>query len=392
MTTSNLHPALTAAIGHAAETRPSLYATSTTFRNWVRTLAWTLAAVAVCSAIYPLDKYGDSTFAAIRRGVATLFGASAGEAVAPRLIDYRMFKNPSELPMRIFGLPHFIIALMFVLTSRRLRQPTSIFMFIGLLGVGTCFCWLFYRAGGHLNPFAMFLFYFYFLVHGLRDDAFFYKSYGDMPKDAAATHQRIMAVLQLLILGLLFSLIWPTYVQMSSSSYKLRHPIMENFFPASWPFVLRLGIMFVPMLLISVFAILRMGRRFPGGLPNLWRVHRPILTIFSISLVIILASLIGGPWTFNIVVLMHFVGWYIFALFLMDHRPPARPPRGVWQWMRTTRQGFMTLHLGLAALVTILIAVSIYGFGKDCWLEPIVGSKNFYYWTIMHVTLSFLPR
>ncbi|HUN80149.1 MAG TPA: hypothetical protein VMV81_01445, partial [Phycisphaerae bacterium] len=154
-----------------------------TVRNWVRTLAWSLLAVAICSGVYFVDKWG--------------FGGPA------RAVDYRMFKNPTELPMRIFGLPHFIIALMFVASSKRMRQSRNQFIFLGLLAAGTGACVVFNRLGAHLNPFLMFLFYFYFLIHGFRDDAYFYKAYGDMPQESIETHQRIMAVLQCVIIGLL---------------------------------------------------------------------------------------------------------------------------------------------------------------------------------------------
>lgn len=354
-----------------ARTAPPLWSI-VTCRNWLRTLSWTLLAVGVCCTIYLIDR--------------------GGLGAAPRPVDYRMFKNPTEIPMRIFGLPHFIIAVLFVLSSRRIRQRSNQLILVGLLAVGTAFCVLFYRMGAHLNPFLMFLFYFYFLIHGFRDDAFFYKSYGDMPRDGIEVHQRIMAVLQLLIIGLLMSLFWPVLTVVSDRNYRLADPILQNFFPSTWPFVARLASMFVPMLAIALWALGRIARRFPDGLAGLWRVHRPILAIQIASLAIVLLALIGGPWTFNIVVLMHFVGWYFFALFLIDRHPPKEPARGIWPWMRTTRPGFMTLHLGLAALVTVLIAVDVYGFGKASWLDVIVGSKSFYYWTIMHVTLSFLPR
>lgn len=346
-----------------------------TFRNWRATLFWSWAAVTFCALCYVFDKWGfDLTFSTRRD------------------IDHRMFKNPTELPMRIFGLPHFIVALMFVLSSRRMKQARSIAYFLGLLAIGTVFCIVFYKLGAHSNAFLMFLFYFYFLIHGFRDDAYFYKAYGDMPPDEAKTHAKIMAVIQCLAIGLLLSLIWPTYAQMSLVKPRLADPILQNFFPSNWPFIVKLSSTFVPMVLIAIFAMWRIARIFPNGLAGLWQAHRPILSIQLASLGIVLLALVGGPWTFNIVVLMHFVGWYLFAVYLLGKNPAKEPPKGLWPWMRTTRKGFMTLHLGLAALVTLLVAVDVYGFGKDCWLDVVIGSKNFYYWTIMHVTLSFLPR
>lgn len=373
MTASNFSGSVVPVLEYDAAPRPTPLTESLTFRNWRRTLFWTLSAVGFCALCYVFDKWGFT------------FGT-------PRDVDYRMFKNPTELPMRIFGLPHFIIALMFVLSSRRMKERRNQLYFVGLFALGAVFCYAFFHFGAHLNPFLMFLFYFYFLIHGFRDDAYFYKAYGDMPKEAAQTHERIMIVLQCLGIGLLLALIWPTYAQMSQTHWRLKHPILENFFPAAWPFVLKLASMFVPMVLIALYALWRIARLFPDRLAGLWRVHRPILAVQLISVGIVLLALVGGPWTFNIVVLMHFVGWYLFALYLLGRNPPKQPPAGLWQWMRTTRKGFMVLHLGLAALVAVLIAIDVYGFGKESWLDVVVGSKNFYYWTVMHVTLSFLPR
>jgi hypothetical protein len=115
--------------------------------------------------------------------------------------------------------------------------------------------------------------------------------------------------------------------------------------------------------------------------------------VFFISTGIIVLPLATGGWVFNVVVLMHFVGWYLFGRYSLAKRPPATPPpRFSWQWMRTTRTGFTFLHLGLALVCVGLVAISTYAFGKSDWLELVVGSKVFYYWTIMHVTLSFFPR
>ena len=44
------------------------------------------------------------------------------------------------------------------------------------------------------------------------------------------------------------------------------------------------------------------------------------------------------------------------------------------------------------AVTIAVVALSVYGYGKAGVLETIVGSKSFYYWTILHVTLSFYPR
>ena len=60
--------------------------------------------------------------------------------------------------------------------------------------------------------------------------------------------------------------------------------------------------------------------------------------------------------------------------------------------MRTTQAGFKTLHLGLAVVVIIAIAISTYVFQCRNWMDVVVGGPSFYYWTVLHVSLSFYPR
>src|SRR5262245_32102643 len=179
---------------------------SLTLQQYVRTLAWTFAAIAACGLGYVVEKYL----------VMQQFGWIEDSL-------HRMFKNPAELPMRLFGLPHFVVGTLFLFSSRRMKERGAAWWFIGLALAGTGLCWLFYTFGqGNVQlsngrvefkfyPLAVLLFYFYFLIHGFRDEAFFYRAYGEMPKDQAETHKRIMLVLQLLLLGLVIALGIPAY-------------------------------------------------------------------------------------------------------------------------------------------------------------------------------------
>lgn len=351
---------------------------SPTLRQYYQTLAWTFAAILLCVALYAIEKY--------------ILMQQLG--VIPD-VHHRMFKNPAEVPMRLFGLPHFIVGVSFMLSSRRMRGVRSWAWLLGLTAAGAVLGWLFYaygKAGDTIHPFAMLLFYFYFLIHGFRDEAYFYKSYGEMPKGAEKQHDRIMVVLQLLMLGLLLALGLPAYALYGEFKPEFKHPALDAMFPAQWPYAIRFLSLLIPMALIATFALWRIAREFPDGLRGLWRVHRPILKVFLIAMGIILIALVSGPWTFNAVVLMHFVAWYIFARNMLDKRPPAQPPRDLWAWMRQSKHGFTCFHLGLALVAVVAVAISTYVFGKTGTLEFIVGSKSFYYWTIMHVTLSFFPR
>lgn len=361
-----------------------------TLRNYYKTLLWTFLAIAACGVGYLVEKY--AVFAPL--------GWLADEHAAL----YRMFKNPAELAMRLFGLPHFIIGLAFLLSSKRMRGTRSIAQLLGLTALGIGFCWLFYQFGsipdpetgrwtGELNATALLLFYFYFLIHGFRDEAFFYKTYGDMPREAARTHERLTMLFQVLMMGLLVAFLVPATNLLGAVRPRYASPVIDQLFPANWPYLVRFLATLVPMVLVAALVLARIARQFPDGLRGLWRVHYPILTVFLVSTAIIVLPLATGPWVFNVVVLMHFVGWYLFGRHSLRQRPPQIPPRRYsWKWMRTTWQGFTFLHLGLAVVVVLIVAVSHYVFGKQSWLELVVGSKVFYYWTIMHVTLSFFPR
>lgn len=372
MTTVPIQP-LSAAVSADRAYVPRV--SSITLTNHLYSLAWTFAIVGICLALDGFEKW---------------FAQPWG-LIAPGSV-HRMFRNPSEISMRLFGFPHFAVGALFLLTSRRMKGPKSLAELAGLIAAGAGICWVFYQVGGHNNPVAVLLFYFYFLVHGFRDEVFFYKAYGEMPAEAAATHQRVMMVLQFLLLGLMLALLLPLTVMYGQLKPSYRHPALEGIFPASWPLAIRFLSTMGPMLLISVIALWRIGRLFPDGLAGLWRVHRPILLVFITLASIIILPIWTGGWTFQVAILLHFVGWYIFAMNRLKAHPPKQPPSGIWQWMRSTPRGFTVLHMGLAAVAVVVVGYNYYDLGQTGWVNTIFGRDNFYYWTIVHVTLSFFPR
>ena len=73
--------------------------------------------------------------------------------------------------------------------------------------------------------------------------------------------------------------------------------------------------------------------------------------------------------------------------------PPPAPL--TWRWVRATPTGFRWLHLGLLAAVIVAAIVWAYGFRNDASLtamDVVLSRDAFPYWTIMHVTVSWVPR
>jgi hypothetical protein len=79
------------------------------------------------------------------------------------------------------------------------------------------------------------------------------------------------------------------------------------------------------------------------------------------------------------------------------HDGAARPDTG-----GRTRRGFGVLHGGLALLFVLLVASNHWvlagapipwgGAGVPNPLSLLLSTSAFYYWTIFHVTLSFVPK
>jgi hypothetical protein len=170
--------------------------------------------------------------------------------------------------------------------------------------------------------------------------------------------------------------------------------VLNLFFPASAPFLIKFACYLLPAAAVNALFAWWMQRSYPGGWRAIWREHHPILMVFLWSTLIVLSTLLVGPWTFNFVVLAHFVGWYLYALRKLRTIPAAAraAPAEPLRWMRTTPAGFNLLHLGLTVVVVALIAVSTYLFRGQGWLDMLVSGPSFYYWTVLHVSLSFYPR
>ena len=149
-----------------------------------------MASVALTAAARPA--WSSTTVCQFGRAVLVAAAALAvgclGYAVETGLLrsPRRFIENPSDVMMRALGLAHFLIGWLFLCTSPRLRRPTALARCAGWTALGVILCVLLARCGGLRNPLLLLLFYTYFLIHEVRDQARLFLAYGDAPGEPAA--------------------------------------------------------------------------------------------------------------------------------------------------------------------------------------------------------------
>jgi hypothetical protein len=357
-------------VEQAVLTRPVVRPLTPTERNGLTTLLIVAASAAVFGAILFLEK-------------------SMGRAREERLVH-----DGVETSMRLFGISHFLVAILFMATARRMRSPDAWAWLVGLLGLGVALCLGFEGLRGLDARLAGALFLGYFLVHEVRDETFFYVANGDARGEAPGpVPRRDIWLVPLLFLGGLTAAGAAGVAFRIGGARRYAHLLGDLEGPA------RYAVGLLPFVLVVAAALAlkaRLDRRHPGGAPGFLRDHRPIFVVF-LGLVFVLlvdAAFFGR----GLIVTFHVVAWYVFTMHQLRRRAPrgAAAPRALsWSWMRGTAAGFRFLHLAVALLVIALAAVWAYGFRNDpdqAFLSGLLSRDAFRYWTIMHVTVSFLPK
>jgi hypothetical protein len=344
---------------------------TTTERNWLWALAIVVGSALVFGAVLALEK-------------------SAGFSDKRT----RLVWDASETSMRFLALSHFLVALVFTTTSRRMRSPSAWGIFLGLAGLGTLLCVGFARIGGIEAPLAAVLFYAYFLVHEFRDQVGFYRMNGDAPAGGdAQTMLRDLLVFPALafaVIGAVFTFAGAFEIggaRRFAGAFGDLAPLARQ--------AIGVGAL-VAVAALLYWAKRRYARRPEGGLGGFVATHRPIFLVFGGIVAVLFAGILVTGRVYSIVTL-HVTAWYVFYVHVLRSKPrPGPAPRpGSWAWMRGTAAGFNFVHLGIAALVIGAGAYWAYATGNDAGhsaLRVLLSKEGFPYWTIMHVTVSFLPR
>ena len=337
---------------------------------------WLLSAVVVVASI--------ALFAAIHRA----------EIRAGRWNpDVRIVRDPAGTAMGCLGIAHFLIAFVFTASSRRMKSGRAWGRYALLAAAGTLLC-LGYARLGLAAPFAAeLLFFAYFFVHESRDEVFFYFVNGDGPAAARGTPTEAALVrVPLILAGAIVAVLTLAIDMFGEGTSWIREEV------EALPEAVRWSLGAGPSVVVLVAALVFVRRWRRAGLGSLRafvRAHAPILRVFAASFTILAVGFALG-WRAHTIVLLHVAAWFVFSVRQLQKRPvKPRPAPGTWSWLRATPIGFTVLHAGLAAVLLAAAAVWAYAFRHDPRLlafRLFLDQKSFAYWTIVHVSVSFMPR
>ena len=316
----------------------------------------------------------------------------------------RYIREASEAAMRYITIPHIIIGFLFLVSSRNNRNLRSRLWTVGLLALGVLLCGLYYRGGGRTDLVLSVGVYFYFLVHELRDEAMFYTVLGEAApipdKKLFKNFVRWMVALIVCSLLAIVLAIAPSglYVEkMTASDTGLASLGLAEtaLFKGTLSLPMKIFAGALPVLIVAAgytIILRKYSRAFGfGDVKSFMQTYDKLFFVmFGVAAVLGLVVLLTQR--FYALILFHVVAWYIFASYQFSRNPPKVQPKGWWQWMRSTPAGFKTLHIGMAAILMAIGLVWTLALNLDPSLDWLLAPESFLYWTIMHITVSFVPR
>lgn len=295
---------------------------------------------------------------------------------------HRFVENPTEAMMRALGLAHFIVGWLFLFTSPRLHGRMALARLIALTALGAALCLAFALAGGGRNPFVLIAFYGFFLIHEVRDETNWYRTYdhGDAPAAPALDaffHCLGLTVSLLMLLVLAAALLAKEWLFKNSPALAGTPP---QYLLAGWTL----------LLVATVAAGARtwlLGRGLFESPAGFAAAHRPLLLIYGgLLAVLVLGSLLGSV-GFNLIILIHVTTWLVHVPYQLGRR--RNLPFTLWNWLRGTPAGFVTLHLSVAIIILALMALRVHLWGRVGVVSVLLAGSSFPYWSVMHIAMSY---
>lgn len=329
-------------------------------------------------------------------GLFALFGMLERQGAGAADRATRFVWDASETPTRFLAVAHTLVATSFVLTSKKVRRRGTALGLLGLAAFGVLACLGLSALGGLHGEHATiagFLFYAYFIAHELRDESFLTRRNGDAGPAVAPAPARWLDATPALVVVLFLIAVGATGVAFGGAARRLAGPLASLD-----PTVRVVGSMCVLLLaVVAGRAVLAHAARLEGTsiLGHLAR-RRPRVSVTAGLLFVLLAgaALTGRVY---LIVAVHVVWWAVFSYDGMRRAPrPATPARAfTWAWVRTTPRGFVVFHAAvMLAVVGVGAAHALLAQNDPSWgfARLLAGRDAFPYWTLMHVSLSWLPR
>jgi len=325
-----------------------------TVRQFLRALAVAAITLSVGCVVYCIERFG--------------FGSES-----------RTVQNPADVMVRVLGMAHFAVGWLYLATSPRLRNRPALARLAVATLIGAVLCVLFAQFGGTRHPLLAMVFYGYFLFHELGDETMFYQAYGDHPARSpkAAAFLRSLSwasalVLLTVLASLYFGFAW-------AENHRALRRVPAGIAP------LGISLLAVAAGAMTVRA-LRQGLALHGSWRGLVGTHLPLFMVYGGLLAVLGFGSLLGTTGLNLLILIHASVWIVFTQFQLAKRPAAK--RSPWTWLRATPAGFLTLHIGAAALFLALMAVRVYVWHRQGWYSELLTSHNFCYWGLMHISMS----
>jgi len=304
-----------------------------------------------------------------------------------------LVENASEASMRFFAMSHFIVAFLFLVTSSRLKTNTSRAHFAALFVLGLLFCWGFSSIGELNSSLGVTLFYSYFMIHDFRDQIFFYRANGDAPKtdEPEELIKDLMCIPAFLFIVVAVFFL-PALIIERGTGRQMAADLRRVSAIFYWTVI---ALPILTGVFLSLFIKRRYEKRYAGGIRSFIHANRPLLIVFLGIYAVLIGGLIVSGRGYAIVNL-HVCTWYAFTLhhLIKNSKADSAPRPFSWQWMRKSPTGFTFLHMGSAVCIIFLAAIWVYGLDKNSasslWF--VVSKEIMPYWTIVHITTSFLPK
>jgi hypothetical protein len=322
--------------------------------------------------------------------------------------DFKEYlKASAETVMRYVTLPHYVIGFLFMVASARNRTIGRRAMIAGLLALSGLLC-LGYALLGTTSSsemisrkmirfqlsdtgatyLALFAIMLYFLVHELRDQAMFYVATNS---SGVIKNRPLFDRFVYWSIGLAIA----TFATIAWSILVLGQPKQPQvLILPGLTGLLRSVIALAP----AAFCVLCLGvlmrwYAYAAGQTVMEMVdqHGPLIRVFAGVFLWVNVGLALGMGAY-LLILFHVVGWYVFTCHKLKEGRQVSPAVDWLTWTRTSLSGFRALHIGLVLAFIALGAVWIHVFEGHGPLWYVLAPGAFFYWTIAHITVSFLPR